>query len=528
MSRRRMEYPVWLLSAACLYFFENNTGTRIVLAASLAAPLLVRFLRTPGKRRRAFRGAGEKTPPEKDGAPSGKEAEGDGKKAAACAENEPDVTVREYRPGDPVRRIHWKLSAKTDRLLIRESMPEKEEAPVRAPESAGTDDTAEGTTPRETDRLAPAARRILTACAAVLPVLLILCVLIPETRNGLKSLCNSLFDRSEAVNAYVYERFDVPEGGGAAAASAMLAAAGAAWTGILVLSRRHAPVLLTAVLLTGFQVYFGVSFPPAANGLLYAGLGLLLMPRPLTRKTCLLFCAAAAAAAMLVYGFAPGVDEAVENASERARDQLSRAVQQTAGASPETPAETVETRHMNARSVLTGGEEAGKGKSYRLVTEEEEQISRPDRPDFLRTALLLLLTAAVTVLPFLPFAVLSARRKKGRESRKIFESGDYGEAVRAMFQHVIYWMRLTRHDAGNLLYRDWTREMSRQFSEEYADRYARCAALFEEAAYSDHPMSAEDRDQVRALLEETERMLYARADRRQRFRLRYVECVYDD
>ncbi|MBQ6256632.1 MAG: DUF58 domain-containing protein [Clostridia bacterium] len=28
--------------------------------------------------------------------------------------------VREYAPGDPVRRIHWKLSAKTDRVLVRE------------------------------------------------------------------------------------------------------------------------------------------------------------------------------------------------------------------------------------------------------------------------------------------------------------------------------------------------------------------------------------------------------------------------
>ncbi len=28
--------------------------------------------------------------------------------------------MREYRPGDPVRDIHWKLSAKTDRMIIRE------------------------------------------------------------------------------------------------------------------------------------------------------------------------------------------------------------------------------------------------------------------------------------------------------------------------------------------------------------------------------------------------------------------------
>ena len=28
--------------------------------------------------------------------------------------------VRDYAPGDPVRRVHWKLSAKTDRVLVRE------------------------------------------------------------------------------------------------------------------------------------------------------------------------------------------------------------------------------------------------------------------------------------------------------------------------------------------------------------------------------------------------------------------------
>lgn len=35
--------------------------------------------------------------------------------------------VREYVPGDPIRRIHWKLSEKTDRVLIRDNeyLPEK-------------------------------------------------------------------------------------------------------------------------------------------------------------------------------------------------------------------------------------------------------------------------------------------------------------------------------------------------------------------------------------------------------------------
>ncbi len=34
--------------------------------------------------------------------------------------------TREYRPGDPINTLHWKLSAKTDKLIIREAMiPEK-------------------------------------------------------------------------------------------------------------------------------------------------------------------------------------------------------------------------------------------------------------------------------------------------------------------------------------------------------------------------------------------------------------------
>ncbi len=29
--------------------------------------------------------------------------------------------IREYRPGDPIRQIHWKLSQKTDKLMLRET-----------------------------------------------------------------------------------------------------------------------------------------------------------------------------------------------------------------------------------------------------------------------------------------------------------------------------------------------------------------------------------------------------------------------
>lgn len=518
MKRRRTEYLIWLLSAAILYFFENNTGTRAVLAASAAVPF---FLRLPARRKEKRRtSAGMKTVPAETGALPENGAETDRPKSAADGEDEPDVTVREYVPGDPVRRIHWKLSAKTDRLMIRERAPAEEEIIRRVPAPAVRDRRPDGE--ERENRLR---RRLLTVCLTVLAAAAALLLLTPAVRNGAKELCNRLFERSEAVNAYVYERFRVPEGSSAAAASLALAAAGAAWAVSLTLFRSRVPAVLTAVLLSGFQAYFGISFPPAVNVLLYAGLGALLLPGGPSRKALLKSFTAAGAAAVLVCALWPGTDAATEEASERARDLLSKAALQISGSVSETPADSPETRHMNSRSVLTGGEEAGEGKNYRLVTEEEERISRPHRTDYMKAALLLLLAAAVITVPFLPFAILSAKRKKEREARMAFQSGDVSEAVRAMFQHLIRWMRLTDHDPGNLLYRDWTQEMARLFSKEYADRYARCAAIFEEAVYSNHPVSAEAREEVRALLEETERMLYDRADRKQRFRLRYMECV---
>ena len=32
--------------------------------------------------------------------------------------------LRDYRPGDPMRDVHWKLSAKTDKLIVREAQEE--------------------------------------------------------------------------------------------------------------------------------------------------------------------------------------------------------------------------------------------------------------------------------------------------------------------------------------------------------------------------------------------------------------------
>ena len=228
MTKHRVYWLVWLLLTISLYFFENNTGTRIVLTASILVPLFsavcaaacaarIRMTLSVSERlvcgqtvrcecvpAGAFLSAGclirlklrvsncltgESSLTALD--PDGRSSTGFTLSALHCGHltltfedavcsdwfglwcvpitnrpqaeltvcpdlypvqivdsADPSVSsgdlyeqqqrraadptaygdIREYVPGDPVRRIHWKLSEKTDRLLIREDEKHTEQS----------------------------------------------------------------------------------------------------------------------------------------------------------------------------------------------------------------------------------------------------------------------------------------------------------------------------------------------------------------------------------------------------------------
>ena len=368
-------------------------------------------------------------------------------------------------------------------------------------------------------------RRVCAACGAAMAVSVLSLCLIPPARGGAAALINRLFEASEAINAYAYGRLPMPAGSRPDLAAALLGVAGAALFVLLVLSGSRLFALLTALALALGQAYFGLSLPPAANLALFGALGTLLMARPSPVKARAAYLAALVVVSLVVGLAWPGVDAATEAASERARDWLGRMARPLTGAALETPRGETEVRRVRTRSLEEGDGAARPEGAFRRVTVEEEEISRPEWIDYIRIILLLLLTAAAVFLPLLPLMALGARRKKALAARRAFQSEDVNEVVCAAFRQTAAWLRAMELDGGNLPYRAWPAGLAGRLPADYAARFGQGAALFEEAFYSDHPLGGDARDQALALLEETERLLTARATWRQRLRLRYKECL---
>ena len=501
MSKRRISlYAVAIALLSGLYFFENNTGTRIVLFSAVLLPLF------PGMRAALFASRNTKQPKN-----TKQRVE-----AFPTREAEESGDYRQYVPGDPVNRIHWKLSAKRDELLIRPQ--DKEETPGQT--LIRKEKTSDKTAFQRFRKPG-----ILLGIAIILLSVLAL-VLIPQAKDAWKGLLNRIYAASEAVNAYAYEYFSVPDKQPLWPAALLLCSIAASLVALTLIAGSRLMALLLLSVCVGVQVYFGLSLPVWASVLLFALYALWLSRRPFRSGAALRIILLILLVALGVTLLWPGVDFRTEQASEKTRDLMSRFAQNLSGAVQEAPEEETKVRHVHTRSLFYGENAAQTEKEYRLETVEEEQVSKPSRIDYLRIALLLGLTTALLILPFAPFLWLNARRKKALDARKAFEAKDTKAAICAIFQHVIAWLEAAGYGAGNRPYRDWAELLAARLPEEYVRRFADCAALFEEAAYSDHTLGEEQRQQALELLQKTEQVMQEKADLKQKLSLRYKECLW--
>lgn len=357
----------------------------------------------------------------------------------------------------------------------------------------------------------------------------VLLLALKPARESLKCLCNLVFAASEAVNAYAYDYFEVSDAASPVLALGLLVTAAAGVLLLAYLRGSKIVPLLAALVLSGGEIWLGLTPPAAVNVLLFALLALLAAPAdPLRGRLVLL--PAIAAVFLSVQILAPGVRTGLEEVSEHVRDRLDPVEQLVSGADHTPQQEPPQTaREENRLDTETAGEASGDAQNtqdYQHIYEQEQEISPPKRIDYLKIAVLTLLILALLTLPFLPFVLFDARRRRALERRAAFDSPDCGKAIRALFLHLTAYLDSCGKGGGNQPFAQWDGTLTRTLSPEYAARFRQAAALFEEAVYSTHTMGEEQRAELRRLLTETERLLYDGADRKTKFRLKYLECLH--
>ena len=215
----------------------------------------------------------------------------------------------------------------------------------------------------------------------------VLLLALKPARESLKCLCNLVFAASEAVNAYAYDYFEVSDAASPVLALGLQVTAAAGVLLLAYLRGSKIVPLLAALALAGGEIWFGLTPPAAVNVLIFALLALLALPVDTLRGR-LVFLLAVMAVFLTVQLLAPGVRIGVEEASEHVRDRLDAAEQLVSGADYTPQQEPPQTaREENRLDTETAGETSGDTQNtqdYQHIYEQEQEISRPKRIDYLK------------------------------------------------------------------------------------------------------------------------------------------------
>ena len=368
----------------------------------------------------------------------------------------------------------------------------------------------------------------MTVALCLAAAVFVLLFFLPAARESLKCLLNYLFSASESVNTYVYDHFSVTADASPTLALLLLGGLMAVLLLLSFLRRSRLIPFLFALLLAFAEIWLGLTPPPLLNALLFALLMLLaLRVRDLRNAGAVLL--ASATVFLCVSAAFPGVNAALEERSELARDRLDVLEQRVTGTYAQENSAAQSAREENR---LHEGADAGikddtrNDRGYQHLYEQEQQISRPQRVRYLKIILLTLGILALLTLPFVPFLFFNAKRKQSLARRAAFASPDCAEAIRAMFLHLTAYLDACGMGAGNRSFSRWPERLSGHMPTDYVQKYRYAASIFSEAAYSTHPMTEEQRADMEKILDETERILYDEAGWKQKLRLKYMECLH--
>lgn len=296
-----------------------------------------------------------------------------------------------------------------------------------------------------------------------------------EILHGLKLLADRLFTLSEERQSYEYNHFSVPQSTAALREGIAFLSAVTA-----LIFCFHGGLALAGVFLAA-QTYFGVTAPAGWLLLLLFTAVLSVLPQERLLFYAPLTAVLIGLAALVVFTAAPEPSVRISGWDEQARDHLAlqSIFYERTPERVEIPQEQMPPQPERE-------------------TPPEQTASDVSSVNVLFIALLLL----TLLLLFVPAAVRDRARKKRERNRAGIDDADPAAAIRAMYLHSRRWLRLKPEPVPEEI-----------------------AALWLLAAYSEHPLTDGQRQQMAQYLTQVEQRVWQSATRRERLRIRYRLCL---
>jgi|GEM_PF-1106785 len=346
--------------------------------------------------------------------------------------------------------------------------------------------------------------------------ILLIFVLSQDIRDGLKLIANQLFALSEQYQAYMYSHFAVgapPENHEKLVFLALvpLMAIGGLISGILMRQKSRILFLCAAAIFAGTQIYFGIFPAPFWNIAFFAAAAVSLIfdagqEFRLTRSLTLFLAALVLLTSVVGFAYS-GESAALSELSESLRDKFDEKLERPLGALLSTqetmPQEQILDLRLREESV---GQNEGSHSGAQFETEREESFSGSQ----LGTA-----TAQRLWVLWLIFAafLLGAgiwvfiKVRKDMKIRANFDSENHQIAINSMFMYLMRWLVMFGLEPQNCTYPEYAAEIETLLAREYAAEYVAATALWQEAVYSLHEMTPDNRAQMRAFLEHSVQLI---------------------
>lgn len=296
--------------------------------------------------------------------------------------------------------------------------------------------------------------------------------------GGCGLFLNRLFAASEARQRYLYEKFTVPGVTTDDMLRALLplgllsaplcAAAHSRWPGC---------VLFTGLL--GLMVWLGLL--PAAPWLLLLAAAAVL-PFLTLRADAAALCLAALGLAATVFLLFGGTQEGLARWAETARDTLA----------PQTVA------YADAANAFRSEPDTQPPQTQNPPESAQEATDTEPNRHALWTVLAILLAMLLLFVP----SIWSDRLRRRRERlRAGLDDADNAACVRATFLYALRWLRLGGLKLENRPYSEMTGRLAAAYPA-LAEPFAAVIPLWQRAAYSEAPCTADDRANMQAFLQE--------------------------